>query len=57
MSDNAEQMLFDMLREHIGHNIECVAYKDKRNGDIVNVSIECVDCSTVLTDYNNPEYE
>ena len=35
------------LREHIGHNLRCVAYG---SGSIQNISIECEDCCTVLYD-------
>lgn len=33
---------FDILRSHVGHDIECVIYGN------VNVSIECCTCNEVL---------
>ena len=43
--------MYKKLKEHIGHNIECVSYG--KQGD--NVSIECMDCNQVLIDYDKPE--
>jgi hypothetical protein len=40
--------LFDKMREHIGHTIECVSYGT--DFEIINVAIECVDCCVVITD-------
>ncbi len=38
--------LFDKLKHHIGHEIECVGYGD---GDkIEDICLECVDCCEVL---------
>jgi hypothetical protein len=37
-----ENIEFNMLKEHVGHNISCVMYGDQ------NVSIECNDCNEVL---------
>ena len=42
---------FKELLAHVGHNIECVTYGN--NDDIVNVSLECVDCDEVLLDFDN----
>ena len=30
------------LRQHLGHNLECVKYGDS------NIVVECVDCNTIL---------
>ena len=35
----------DVLKRHVGHKVECVGYGQE---EIVNVSIECVDCNEVL---------
>ena len=45
------------LAQHIGHEIECVAYGDQAKdgeykGQYPNVAIECVTCSEVLLDYD-----
>ncbi len=42
------------LREHIGHNIVCVAYGNQGE-DPLNVAIECEDCGLVILDFNKPE--
>ena len=51
------------LRDHIGHEIECVGY----GGDVLtaraageqpfhaNVALECVTCGTVLLDFDEPK--
>jgi len=45
--------MYSKLREHIGHEIECVGYgRDKEPPE--NVALECLDCCTVLTDFNHP---
>jgi hypothetical protein len=36
---------YESLKNHVGHNIECVTYGDE------NVSIECIDCNEVLIDF------
>lgn len=46
------QFDFDELCSHIGHKIVCVSYGDEQA--ILNVAIECEDCSTVLFDIDNP---
>ena len=43
---------YKTLAAHIGHKIECVSY-----GDADNVAVECINCHTVLLDYNKPEDE
>lgn len=42
----------DKLAPHVGHQVVCVGYGDD---EIVNVSIECEDCNTVLFDIDAPE--
>ena len=42
----------EKLEPHVGHKVVCVGYGDD---DIVNVSIECEDCNTVLFDIDKPE--
>lgn len=46
---------FQDLLEHVGHEIECVAYGDhlsSNKSNIVNVAIECVTCGVVLVDFD-----
>lgn len=38
---------YEELQSHVGHTIECVGYADGRN-----VALECLDCSTVLMDFD-----
>ena len=38
--------LYDKFKEHLGHNVICVAYGDIENP--VDVCIECEDCGCVL---------
>ena len=38
--------MYDKLKDHIGHNIVCVAYGDIENP--VDICIECEDCGCVL---------
>ncbi len=40
---------YEQLRNHVGHEIECVEYGD---GD--NIAIECLDCCEVLIDFDAP---
>lgn len=40
------------LMNHVGHNVMCVGYGDE---EIVNVSIECEDCSEALYELDMPE--
>lgn len=44
----------EKLAPHVGHSVVCAGYGAD---DIVNVSIECEDCSTVLFDLDAPETE
>lgn len=41
---------YEELREHVGHEVEVVVYA---NG--ANVAAECVTCSSVLLDYDQPD--
>lgn len=46
---------YEDLRDHIGHHIEVVGYANPQTPeDVVNVSVECEDCSEVLLDYDEP---
>lgn len=38
--------MYEKLKEHIGHNIVCVAYGDIENP--TDICIECEDCGCVL---------
>lgn len=40
---------FELLKNHVGHEIECVMYGDE------NISIECMDCSEVLYSIDKSE--
>lgn len=46
---------FDDLRPHVGHVLECVVYADKETGIEDNVALECLDCGTVLLDFDKEE--
>jgi len=46
--------LWNKLKDHTNHDITIVSYGNKTTG-IVNISIECNDCSEVLIDLDNPE--
>jgi len=41
------------LREHVGHEIECVTYGDVLSPP-VNVALECRTCEMVLLDFDRP---
>ena len=56
--------IFNKLREHIGHSIDIVGYSNSNLDllhptfeyeDVVNVSIECLDCNEVLIDYEKED--
>ena len=38
------------LKNHIGHDVEVAAYGDSDNPE--NVAVECMDCHTVIMDYD-----
>jgi hypothetical protein len=46
---------FETLVIHAGHSCIVQAYAD--NDQIVNVSIECLDCNEVLVSYDEGEYD
>lgn len=48
LSDPRE--MHEELLAHVGHDIELVSY-----GSGGNVTIECIDCGTVLVDVDEPE--
>jgi len=41
--------MYERIKSHIGHTINCVSYGDK----FENVAIECEDCCEVITDEDN----
>ena len=43
----------EKLSPHVGHAVSCVGYGDD---EIVNISIECEDCSEVLFDIDAPNF-
>ena len=45
-----DPIVFDKLKEHLGHKITVVWYGEK--SDPVNISVECEDCNEVLVDYD-----
>ena len=51
----AQKFQYDRLREHIGHEIECVCYCGGNSSDPENVSVECNTCGTVIVDANHPD--
>jgi hypothetical protein len=46
---------FDDLVYHAGHSCIVQTYIDPVDGNIVNVSIECVECQSVLVSYDEGE--
>ena len=46
--DNYDEVLWDALREHLGHNVEIVSYGDRDNP--VDICLECTDCHEVVLD-------
>jgi len=45
---SSNKTMYDDIRGHVGHALECVAYG--RRDDPENVAIECMDCGVVLVD-------
>lgn len=43
---------YEELRQHLGHTVEVAAYGDYNDPE--NVAIECMDCCTVLLDFDRP---
>lgn len=41
-------LLWDQLKKHIGHNVEIAYYGDIK--DPANISLECTDCNEVILD-------
>ena len=51
---------YEDLGQHIGHEFECVSYGTKQGGiqgELVNISLECMTCNEVVIDFNNPDME
>jgi hypothetical protein len=46
---------FEDLMQHVGHKVVIVTYG--REGNPINVAIECEDCNTVLVDFNKPDID
>ena len=46
---------FEELVEHIGHKIEVISYD--KNGERINVAIECETCGEVLLDFDKEKGE
>jgi hypothetical protein len=42
--------MYDKIKDHIGHKIECVSYAKGKN-----VAIECLSCYEVIDSYNRGE--
>jgi hypothetical protein len=47
--------IYDDLRSHIGHEIECVSYHGPEDTEPRNVALECVSCGIVLFDADKEE--
>lgn len=45
---NYDELLWDILKAHIGHDVHIVAYGDK--DDPANISLECDDCNEIILD-------
>ena len=45
--------MFNDIRKHIGHEIQCVRYSE--DNECVNVAIECVTCGSILISQFDPE--
>ena len=43
-----DMYLWNLLKEHLGHDVELVYYGNKDNP--ANISIECNDCGCVIID-------
>ena len=41
-------LLWDILKEHRGHNVQIVSYGDFDDPD--NIALECEDCGAVILD-------
>lgn len=46
--DNVDNLLWDKLLQHRGHNVVIVLYGDANNP--ANVTLECEDCNEVILD-------
>ena len=44
----SDQMLWDMLKSHIGHQVRIVAYGD--TDDPMDICLECEECGEVILD-------
>ena len=48
----SDQMLWDMLKSHIGHQVRIVAYGD--TDDPMDICLECEECGEVILDFTVP---
>ena len=48
--------MFEKLKPHIGHRIECVAYGESPD-DIADIYIECETCNEVLVSAEDYDFE
>ena len=48
--------MFDKLRPHVGHRLECVIYGDSTH-DPDDICIECLDCNEILVSAETEDYE
>lgn len=46
--------IWNLLKQHIGHKLECVGYGSTRTG-LVNISIEDTDTNEVILDCDKPD--
>ena len=45
---NKDEILWNLLNDHIGHNVEIVYYGDPN--DPADICLECLDCNEVILD-------
>ena len=45
----------DVALNHLEHSVSLVTYQDL-DGEVVNVALECIDCSSVLADEDLVEW-
>lgn len=44
---------FNDLMRHADHSVGMQTYADAETGEVVNVAVECFECSEVILDYDN----
>lgn len=50
-----KNFMYEKLKDHIGHNVVCVAYGDIN--DPVDICVECEDCCCVLISAEDYDFE